>query len=165
MTHSIEVENRFEMNRRDIQVRRKSREETLEEQRVSCPAYEYGDVEEERRKVSFSLGPVEGEKDYLEISVDNQQDELGPCRINIWSNGPVRFVPPGSASITVIPSEDVETYTSLRIPSGPPTWKLEIMRPPEQSSDEGDGVLGLIHRDEGSMINVTVGEDPPGEGD
>ena len=144
MTFSIKVENKLEMAQRDIHVRRKSREGVLDEQRIRCPGY----------AESFSLGAVEGEDDYLEISVDNQQDELGPCKIDITSNGPVRFVPPGAASINVIPSEDVETYTLLRIPSGPPTWKLEIMRPPAPES-------GLISR-EGSMTNVTVTEDDPG---
>lgn len=161
MTHIIKVENKFEMSRRDIRVRRKSFEGTLEEQRVSCPEYEYQNGEEERRKVSFSLGSVEGQEDYLEISVDNQQEELGPCKIDIWSNGPVTFAPPGAASITVIPSEDVETNTSLRIPSGLPTWKLEIMMPSEPDSDEEDAESDLIDR-EGSQVNVKVGDDEPG---
>jgi hypothetical protein len=146
MTCSISVINTFEMSQKDIQVRRKCWGKTLEE----SPAYGYG--EEERRQVNFSLGEVDGEEDYLEISVDNQQDELGPCKIDIWSNGPVTFNPPAAASVTVIPSKDVETLetnTSLRIPSGLPTWKLEIMRPCE------------IPR-EGSQVNVTVGEDEPG---
>jgi hypothetical protein len=162
MAFSIKVENKFAMARRDIQVRRKSWGKILEEQRVSCSASEYGAGEVESRPVKLSLGEVDGEEDYLEISVDNQQDELGPCKIGIRSNGPVTFVPPGAASITVIPSEDVETNTSLRIPSGLPTWKLEIMRPPQSSSEEGDAVPGLIPRDEGSTTDVTVGDDEPG---
>jgi len=95
---------------------------------------------------------VDGEEDYLEISVDNQQEELGPCKIDINSIGPVTFIPPAAASVTVLPPIDVETLktnTSLRIPSGLPTWKLEILMPVE------------IPR-EGSQINVTVGDPPPG---
>lgn len=152
MTFSIEVENKFEMTRRNILVRRKSLEETVEEQRVSGPSIVKG--KKERRVVSYSLGEVAEEEEYLEISVDNQQEEMGPCKIDIWSNGPVTFIPPAAASVTVIPSEDVETLetnTSLRIPSGLPTWKLEIMMPFE------------IPR-EGSQTNVTVGDEPPGEG-
>jgi hypothetical protein len=165
MIYSIEVENKFEMSRRGLQVRRKSFEGTMEEQRISCPVYESGDVGEESRMVKFSIGKVEGEEDYLEISVDNQQEELGPCKIDIWSNGPVTFIPPAAASVTVLPPKDVETLetnTTLRIPSGLPTWKLEIMSPPKQSRDEEDGVSGLIIRDEGSTTNVTVGDEPPG---
>ena len=41
MTFSIEVENGFEMNPRDIQLRRKSRGETLEEHQV-CPLWGSG---------------------------------------------------------------------------------------------------------------------------
>lgn len=150
MTHLIEVENKFEMSRPDILVRRKSFEGTMEEQRVSSPSYQYGS--EERRTVSFSLGSEEGENDYLEIIVDNQQEELGPGKIDIWSNGPVTFIPPAAAVVTVLPAIDVETLetnTSLRIPSGLSTWKLEIMMPAE------------IPR-EGSQTNVTLGDAPPG---
>jgi len=158
MTCSIEVENNFEMNRGDILVRRKSFEGTMEEQRASFPAYEYGDRLEKRRKVDLSL---EGEQDYLEISVDNQQQELGPCKIDIWSNGPVTFIPPETATVTVIPSEDVETITTVRIPSGPPTWKLEIMMPPTPGIQKGYPESISIPR-EGSQTNVTVGDEPPG---
>jgi hypothetical protein len=138
MTHLIKVENKFEMSRGDILVCRKSFKGTVEEQRVSSSGYEY----------------QIGEEDYLEISVDNQQEELGPCKIDIWSNGPVTFVPPEAASVTVIPSEDVETNTSLRIPSGPPTWKLEIMKPISDFISRGDP--------SGDKTNVTVGDDEPG---
>ena len=157
MTCSFEVENRFEMNRGDILVRRKSFEGTMEEQRVRFPADD-GDRLEKRRKVDLSL---EGEQDYLEISVDNQQQELGPCKIDIWSNSPVIFIPPAAASVTVIPSEDVETNTSLRIPSGLPTWKLEIMIPPVTGSDEENAESDLRDR-EGSQTSVTLGDAPPG---
>ena len=151
MTHLIEVKNNFEVTRGDILVRRKSLEGAMEEQRANFPSYEVG--AEGRKKVSFSLGAVEGEEDYLEISVDNRQEELGPCRINISSIGPVTFIPPAGVSVTVIPPEDVEnleTNISLRIPSGLPTWKLEIMKPAEFSR-------------EGSQTNVTVGDDKPGD--
>ena len=151
MTHFIEVKNNFEVTRRDILVRRKSLEGTMEEQRASFPSYEVG--AEERKKVSFSLGAAAGEEDYLEISVDNRQEELGPCRINISSIGPVTFIPPAGVSVTVIPPGDVEnleTNISLRIPSGLPIWKLEIMKPAESSR-------------EGSQTNVTLGDDRPGD--
>ena len=157
MTHFIEVENKFEMTRGDILVRRKSYDGTREEQRVRFPADD-GDRLEKRRKVNLSL---EGDQDYLEIIVDNQRDELGPCKIDICSNGPVTFIPPAAASVTVNPSEDVETITTLRIPSGPPTWKLDIMMPPTQSSQEGYPESISIPR-EGSQTNVTVGDDEPG---
>ncbi len=150
MTHFIEVKNNFEVTRGDILVRRKSLEGTREEQRANFPSYEVG--AEESKKVSFSLGEVAGEEDYLEISVDNRQEELGPCKINISSIGPVTFIPPAGVSVTVIPPEDVEnlgTNISLRVPSGLPTWKLEIMKPAESSR-------------EGSQTNVTVGDDEPG---
>jgi hypothetical protein len=152
MTHFFKVENSFEMTRGDILVRRKSFEGTLEEQRAGCPSYEDG--AEQRRMVSLSFEPAAGEEDYLEISVDHQQEELGPCKIDIWSNGPVTFIPPAAAVVTVLFPKDVETLetnTSLRIPSGLPTWKLEIMMPAKTPRE-----------DEGSMTNVTVGDAPPG---
>lgn len=147
----VMVENKFEMSPRAIYARRKIGEQALEEQRVSGSTYEYGDGEESRT-VNLSLGEVDGEEDYLEISVDNQQEEMGPCKIDIWSNGPVTFIPPAAASVTVIPSEDeetLETNTSLSIPSGLPTWKLAIMRS-----------CGFPR--EGSQTNVKVGDAPPG---
>lgn len=157
MTFSIEVENKFEMSPRDIHIRRKSRETTMEEHMASCPGYVSGNIEEKRSIVSLPLGADAGEGDYLEISVDNQQVNLGPCRIDIWSNVPFTFIPPGTAAISIIPSEDGETNTSLKIPSGLPTWKLEIMRP----------ISIALPRDEDSegMTNVTVGDDEPGTGD
>ena len=151
MTHFIEVKNNFKVTRGDILVRRKSLEGTMEEQRVSCPSFKDG--AEEREKVNFSLGAVAGEEDYLEISVDNRLEELGPCKINISSIGPVTFIPPAGVSVTVIPSKDVEaleTNISLKIPSGLPTWKLEIMKPAETPR-------------EGSQTNVTLGDDRPGD--
>lgn len=163
MTFSIGLENRFGTSQRDIRVRRKSRKETLEEQRVSYPAYEYGEGEEEKSAASFSLGSMEGEEDYLEISVGDEQADLGPCKIELPANVPFRFIPGGITSIAVFPPKNRGAVTLLRIPSGPPTWKLEIMRPPEPASDEEDTESVLISRaDEGSMPDVTVGDDQPG---
>jgi hypothetical protein len=161
MSFTVKVNNEFAMARRDILVRRKSFEGTMEEQQVSGPTYKYGDEKEEGkgRTVKLSLGEVDGVEDYLEISVDNQKEELGPCKIDIRSYVPVTFIPPAAASVTVIPPKDVETLetnTSLRIPSGLPTWKLEIRRPSELGSDEGDR--------EGTQVNVRVSDDTPGEG-
>ena len=158
MKFSVEVKNEFGMARRDLLVRRKSFEGTMEEQQVSGPTYEYGDGKEEGkgRMVKLSLGEVDGMEDYLEISVDNQQEELGPCKIDIKSYVPVTFIPPAAASVTVFPLEDVETKTTLKIPSGLPTWKLEIRRPSEPGSDEEDR--------EGTQVNVIVGEEEPGGG-
>ena len=167
MTFSIEVENGFEMNPRDIQVRRKSRGETLEEHQV-CPLYEGG--KEEIRTVDLFLGAVDGEEDYLEISVveDEQQPDLGPCKIDLRSNVPFRFIPRGTESLTVMmvtqvdQVEEGKTITSLKIPSGPPTWKLEIMRPPEPVSEEGYPESLSNSRDPVGNTNVTVGDDDPG---
>jgi len=153
MEHLFEVRNKFEMNRGNLLVRRKRFDGNMEEQRVNCPSNK--NEKEASGVLSFSPGAVEGEEDYLEISVDNQQEELGPCKIDIWSTGPVTFIPPAEASVTVLLPEDVETLetnTSLRIPSGLPTWKLKIMMPGE-------------HPREGSQTNVTVGDAPPGEGE
>jgi len=166
MTFSIELENSFGMNRRDIRVRRKSRGETLEEKRVSYPAYEFGAGEEESRTMGLSLGSVEQEEDYLEISVveDEQQPNLGPCKIDLRSNVPFRFIQGGTESLTVMMVKHLEegkTITSLKIPSGPPTWKLEIMRPPAQSSQEGYPE-SLSNSREGSFPDVRVGDDDPG---
>ena len=152
MTFSIEVENKFEMGQRDICVLRKSWEETLEEHRVSCPVYEEG--KEEKRAVALSLGTVEGQEDYLEISVGNDQVDLGPCRIDLPSHVPFTFIPAGTGSLTVIPSGNGKR-TSLKIPAGLPAWKMEITRP--------SGPMSQIRgEDAGEGNNVTVGDDGPG---
>jgi hypothetical protein len=166
MAFSIEVGNKFDMNVRDIQVRRKSRGETLEEMRANYPASKSGAGEEAIRKVELFLGAMEGEEDYLEISVveDKQQSDLGPCMIDLRSNVPFRFIPGGTESITVMMVKHLKegkTITTLRIPSGPPTWKLEIMRPPAQSSQEG-APESLSNSHEGGMPDVTVNDDDPG---
>ena len=152
MAFTIEVENRFEMTRRDLQVRHKRLEETLAEQRVSCIPGESGDAVVENRWFNCSLGPVEGEQEYLEISVDNREAELGPCRIGIWSDVPFTFIPPGTAAVSVFLSKEGETDLSLKIPSGLPAWKLEIMRPTGPSS----------RADDSGTVNVTVSDDEPG---
>jgi hypothetical protein len=146
MTFPIKVENKFEMARRDIHVRRKVWEEIKEEQTVNYPVN--GGVD----AVSLSLGEVDGEEDYLEISVDNQQADLGPCKIDLPVNVPFTFIPAGIGSIEVTPPANGETVTSLRIPSGQPAWKLEVREP------------SVIPREENGITNVTVGDDPPGGG-
>ena len=165
MTFSIKLENKFKTVPRDIQVRRKNRGKNLDEHQVSSPAR---DVEKERTAVNFSLGAVDLAEDYLEISVvddeQQQQHDLGPCKIDLRKNVPFRFIPGGTESITVKMVKHLEkgkTITSLKIPLGPPTWKLEIMRPPEPGSEEGDAEPGLIDR-EGSLPDVTVGDEEPG---
>lgn len=159
MTFLIEVENKLKMARRGIHVRRKSWKDTLEEHRVNCPVYKKG--KQERSATSLSLGAVAGEEDYLQISVEHPPVNLGPCKIELPSDVPFRFIPGGKESITVnmdIPGvEKGKTVTSLKIPSGPPTWRLEIMRTPEP----GHGLIGRGD-DSGGKINVTVSDDGPG---
>ncbi|MGD2085197.1 MAG: hypothetical protein PVH61_03340 [Candidatus Aminicenantes bacterium] len=149
MTFSIEVENRFEMNRRDIQVCRKNRGEIREEHRISCPVSESGEDEGKRSFISLPLEAVDEEEDFLEISVDNQQVDLGPCKVVLWSDISFTFTPPGTANITLLPSKEWETNTSIKIPSGLPTWKLEIKPTVSRADDTG-------------TINVTVEDDAPG---
>jgi hypothetical protein len=158
MTFLVKVENQLTEARRDIHVLRKSREETLDEQRISCPAYEDGNVkgEEEKSLVGLHLGVADGEDDYVEISVDDKQSNLGPCKIELSPVVPFRFIPGGTVSLTVIPPEEGDTKTLLKIPSGLPTWKLEIMKPTRIVIPRGDDSGGT---------NVTVGDEPPGEGD
>jgi hypothetical protein len=146
MTFPIKVENKFEDARRDIHVRRKVWEEILEERTVNYPFN--GGVE----VVGLSLGEVDGEEEYLEISVDNHQAELGPCKIDLGSNVPFTFIPAGIGSIKVTPPANGETVTSLSIPSGQPAWKLEVRGP------------SGIPRGEDEITNVTVGDGDPGGG-
>lgn len=146
MSFPIKVENKFEMAQRDIHVRRKVWEEIKEEHTVNYP------VNGEVKMVDFSLGAEDGEEDYLEISVDNQQADLGPCKIDLPVNVPFTFIPAGIGSIEVTPLANGETVTSLRIPSGQPTWKLEVREP------------SVIPREEGGITNVTVGDGDPGGG-
>jgi hypothetical protein len=146
MSFPIKVENKFEMARRDIHVRRKVWEEILEEHTVNYP------VNGEVKMVDISLGEMDGEEDYLEISVDNRRADLGPCKIDLGSNVPFTFIPAGIGSIEVTPPANGETVTSLRIPSGQPAWKLEVRGP------------SVIPREEGGITNVTVGDGDPGGG-
>jgi hypothetical protein len=162
MTYSFKVENKFEMAQRDIHVIRKNLEETLEEHRLSCPVY--GEGEEETKAVALSLGTVEEQEDYLEISVDNDQVELGPCKIDLPAEVPFTFIPAGSASITVVPAGNGST--SLKIPSGLPGWKLALMKPTQlaepMSREAGIENVPDIMESAPTEPNVTVGDDGPG---
>lgn len=153
MTFSIEVENKFELAQRAIHVQRKSWGEAKESQRIHYPDGV------EKRAAAFSMNTEDDydQKDYLEISVDDDQVELGPSKIDLPANIPFTFIPAGIRSITFIPSG---TRTSLRVPAGPPTWKIQVMSPTQSMastlSDEQPG---------DAKNNVTVGDDMPGEGD
>jgi len=160
----IKVENKFEMAQRDIHVLRKSQQETLEEHRVCCP---YGELEEENPAVRLPLGMVEGQVDYLEISVDNDQVELDPCKIELSANVPFTFIPAGTESITVVPSENGGNKISLKIPPGLPKWKLEVMEPAEPVESTGQDLLGMENsqwnrQSSPNEPNVTVGDDGTG---
>lgn len=162
MSYQVRVENKFEVAGRHIHVRRKEWDDVLEEHRVSYPVYDAPPEEQVPNFSEFALGQAEEQADYLEISVDNEVEELGPCRIMLPANTPFTFVPGGAGSITVEPPQNGATVTAVRIPSGLPTWKLEIMQPvpplevQQMIPREGD--------DPDDMNNVTVGEDEPGGG-
>ena len=163
MTYSFKVENKFELAQRDIHVMRKNLEETLEEHRVNYPVY--GEGEEETQTVALSLGTVEELEDYLEIRVDNDQVELGPCKIDLPAEVPFTFIPAGSGSVTVVPSSNGNT--SLKIPSGLPTWKLAIMKPAELAEVTEQGLASMadapgIMESAPTEPNVSVGDDGPG---
>jgi hypothetical protein len=151
MTFSVEVENKFEMAQRDIHVLRKVWGDTKESHRVRYPDGN------EKRAVDLSLGTVPEEADdYLEISVDKEKRELGPCRIDLPADIPFSFIPSGARSITVVPAVG-SGQTSLRIPAGLPGWRLQLMKPQEplaQVMEEADSG--------NSNNNVTVGDDGPG---
>jgi hypothetical protein len=159
MTFSVEVENKFEMAQRDIHVRLKQWDETLEEHKVSYPV----NGGQERKTVNVDLGASNGGEDYLEICVDNGQADLGPCNIDLPAHVPFTFLPEGTGSITVIPPENGTNITSLKIPSGLPAWKLEVMSPPEPVLPVG--YQGMASKgDDGGANNVSVGDDEPGGG-
>jgi hypothetical protein len=153
MTFSIEVENKFEMAQRDIHVLRKVWGDTKESHRVRDPDGS------RKRAVDLSLGAAPAEADdYLEISVDKEMREIGPCRIDLPAAIPFSFIPAGARSITVIPAVG-GGQTSLRIPEGPPGWKLQLMKPQEPLAQ-------VMEEDSGnSNNNVTVGDDGPGGDD
>jgi hypothetical protein len=155
MTYSIEVENKFEMAQRDIHVSRKLWEESLDQRSLAYPVLESG-IPLSRQVIDFELGAVAGDEDYLEIRVDDEQSELGPCKVDLPANVPFTFVPAGVGSITVVPPENGSNITSLKIPSSIPTWKLEVMRPMEPAAGR------IPHRGESDANNVTIGDDEPG---
>lgn len=163
MSYQINVENKFEVANRDIHVRRKEWDDVLEELRLSYPQSEVQDT----NRAEFALGQMETQGDYLEICVDNEVEELGPCRIMLPANAPFTFVPGTIGSITVEPPKNGSAVTAVKIPSGLPTWKLEIMQPSPQEVAHLPEVEQMISRegdDPDDMNNVTVGEDQPGGG-
>lgn len=153
MTFSIEVENKFKISQRDIHIYRKNSRETKEVLRVGYP----GEVE--RGAVTLSLENDEGTNEHLEIRVDNQQLNLGPCRIELPSDFTFTMFPGGVERLQVIPSDN-SNRTALRIPPGLPGWKLAIK--PSRSMKVRQNIGEEPGSGEGGGENVTVGDDGPG---
>lgn len=156
MTLSIEVENKFGISQRDIHILRKVSEEIKERHRVNYPG------DEKKRAVRLSLEDVDDQgdyQDYLEISLDNQQLDLGPCRVELTSNLSLTFFPTGIESLKVIPSENGKP-TTLRIPPGLPGWKLAIRSSGSRVAERNTG--DETNSGPGGGDGVTIGDDGPG---
>ena len=150
MSFLFEIENKFEMSCRDIHVQRKFSGETRENGQVYYPG------KEEENAAVFSIEEIDKQSECLEISVDQEELELGPSKVELPGNIPFTFIPAGSRSLTVIPASG---RVSLKIPAGLPGWKLQLMKPKESVAYTMDGP------DDSIKNNVTVGDDAPGEGD
>jgi hypothetical protein len=142
MTFSIEVENKLETAQKGIIVRCKQLDEVIREEAVNFP--EPGQVQ----SVLMDLESDGGADEYLEICIDGQQEEMGGCKIAAPSDMPYTFFPGAAGSLSVTPPEEGSNLMSLHIPSGLPTWKLELNQP--------------LDFPRGDPNNVTVGEDEPG---
>ncbi len=152
MAYLINVENNFQMSKRKIRVRHQHWDETLNSHRLNFPGELDRLDSNEARTAAFSIGELDKEGEYLEISVNRHQEELGPCRIHVPSGIPFSFIPGGKEQITTIPSDN-GNGTVIKIPAGLPTWKLKIMTPALT-----DGLSKIM---EGGK-NITVEDDGPG---
>ncbi len=91
-----------------------------------------------------------GENDYLHISVVSGSGNLWKaCLINIPSWADFEFCAEGKVSITHL-NDDGRAI--LKIPPGPPTWELKMMRP----------TAALIGH---TLDNVTIAYNGSGEGE
>jgi len=95
---------------------------------------------------------------FLLLTIAPGPGDLDKCRIDLPDNRDFRFtfIPAGTENITVAPANS----TALRIPPGPPTWKL-IIRNQEKSPEQQP--ISYVSRDLDTKdpTNVTVGDDPP----
>lgn len=170
MTYLIEVENKFETAKRNITVRRRNWGESLEETTVSYPALKGPGETFIPETAKMSLDSLIDAGEYLEISVNDPNLEMGPCRVELPPDAPFTFIANDPGCVTVLPN-DRETHTNvLRIPSGLPTWKLEIM-PPQNLYETGKetnivetALLQTPLEEQQTINNVTVGDDEPGGG-
>ena len=148
MTFSIDVENKFRKGRRGIIVY-----DSSEKQDWILPWKNNG----QGTKLKKFMLPADSGKDddYLNIAVAPGGGKLGRSKIVLPANIPFTFIPGGIDSITIIPSGD-RVY--IKIPEGPPTWQLKIMKPSEP--------IGYLMGDDSTPPensgNVTVGDDGPG---
>jgi hypothetical protein len=151
MTFSIKVENDFKRGRRGIIVYNSSQKQDR------IIPWKAGPEDVTKREFELSTGSG-NDDDYLVIAVAPGGGDLKRCKINLPANVPFTFIPGGTERITIIPSSDGKQNT-LRVPAGPPTWRLKIRSPlepvePLLRQDPGSG--------EGGGNNVTVGDDGPG---
>lgn len=96
---------------------------------------------------------------FLLLTITPGPGDLDRCRIDLPDNRDFRFnfIPAGIENVTVASSNS----TALRIPPGPPTWKLIIVNAagsPEQQSPISYAARDLDSKD---PTNVTIGDDPP----
>lgn len=144
MTFSIQVENKLETAQKGVIVRSKQFDEVTREESLDYP------VNSQVQDVLMELESGENSEEYLEISIDQPLEAMGGCKIDVPVNMPYTFLPGDTGSLTVIPPENGSTHMSLHIPSGLPTWKLELSQP--------------LDVPRGDPNNVTIGDDEPGGG-
>jgi hypothetical protein len=163
MTFRIGVENKFEISRRNLRVRRISleEEETLEEHSLDFPREEMLPGNNPAR--SFELEETGG-REVLELSMEDTETELDlPCRIDLPQGIPFNILPGDVQFLSVIPGV---TGTTLKIPVGLPTWRVEIMSPLKPADEEVSepGAVLLSGTRSGGDPNVSAGDDEPGGG-
>jgi len=98
---------------------------------------------------------------FLLLTITPGPGNMGRCKIDLPdnSNFNFNFIPAGIENVTVASSNS----TALRIPPGPPVWKLRIVNATDSPEQQSPQTINYAARDLDSKdpTNVTVGDDPP----
>ncbi|MCP5046933.1 MAG: hypothetical protein GY940_07155 [bacterium] len=164
MAFTINVANNLEVAGRDLMVFHQNGDEPRE-RKLNFPGNggPGGGVIE----FPFHLGKVPGKNDWLEIGVFDENNDLEGCRIDLSPNLPFLLIPgeTGEISAKIL----IDKYgTVIKIPGGPPTWKLKLLKPHEPVESTLSMSKTSMATSESSKElpdnghNVTVGDDGPG---
>lgn len=147
MPNKIKVTNNFESGHRRIIVHNNS---NGEDQVVSW--------EEGNNQKEFEV-PEPG--NFLLLTIAPGPGDLDKCRIDLPDNRDFTFsfIPARIQKLTISPSR----RKTLRIPAGPPAWKLTITNSSGSPEQQQQQPISYVAKDLDTKdpTNVTVGDDPP----